>query len=46
VRRPRTWDQTRMPMADDNEAVFRERIYLDKNNPNILHDEIATTDTR
>jgi hypothetical protein len=33
-----------MPMANDNEAVFKERIYLDKSNPNILHDEITTTD--
>jgi hypothetical protein len=33
-----------MPMADDNDAVFKERIYLDKSNPNILHDEITTTD--
>jgi len=44
VRGPRTWDQTGMPMADDNDAVFKERIYLDKSNPNILHDEITTTD--
>jgi hypothetical protein len=44
VRGPRTWDQTGMPMADDNEAIFRERIYLDRNNPNILHNEITTTD--
>src|SRR5215468_3078244 len=45
VRGPRTWDQTRIPMADDNEAVFSERIYLDENNPNILHDENTATDT-
>ena len=44
VRGPRTWDQTGMPMADDNEAVFKERIFIDKNNPDILHDEITTTD--
>jgi hypothetical protein len=44
VRRPRTWDQTGMPMADDNEAMFKERIYLDRSDPNILHDEITTTD--
>jgi hypothetical protein len=44
VRGPRTWDQTGMPMADDNDAVFKERIYLDKSNPNVLHDEITTTD--
>ena len=44
VRGPRTWDQTGLPMADDNDAVFKERIYLDKANPDILHDEITTTD--
>jgi hypothetical protein len=44
VRGPRTWDQTGMPMANDNEAVFKERIFLDKDNPGILHDEITTTD--
>jgi hypothetical protein len=42
VRGPRTWDQLGLPMADDNEAVFKERIYLDKSN--VLHDEITTTD--
>jgi len=44
VRGPRTWDQTGLPMAEDNEAVLKERIYLDKSNPNILHNEITTTD--
>jgi hypothetical protein len=41
---PRTWDQSGMPMADDNEGVIKERIYLDKSDPNILHDEMTTTD--
>ena len=44
IRGPRKWDQTGMPMADDNEAVIKERLYLDKSNPNILHDEMTTTD--
>jgi hypothetical protein len=44
VKGPRTFDQTGLPMADDNEAVFKERIFLDKANPNILHNEITTTD--
>jgi hypothetical protein len=44
VRGPRTWDQTGMPMAPDNDAVFKERIFLDKSNPSILHDQITTTD--
>ena len=45
VKGPRTFDQTGLPMADDNEAVFKERIFLDKANPGILHDEITTTDS-
>jgi hypothetical protein len=44
LREPRTWDQTGMPMADDNETVIRERLYLDKANPDILHNEMTTID--
>jgi len=44
LRGPRTWDQTGMPMADDNETIIRERLYLDKANPNILHNEMTTID--
>jgi hypothetical protein len=44
IRGPKLWDQTGMPMADDNEAVITERIYLDKNDPNILHNEMTTID--
>jgi hypothetical protein len=44
LRGPRTWDQTGMPMAPDSDGVIKERIFADKGNPNILHDEITTTD--
>jgi hypothetical protein len=44
IRGPRTWDQTGMPMADDNATVIRERLSLDKANPDILHNEMTTTD--
>jgi hypothetical protein len=44
IRGPKTWDQTGMPMADDNKAVIKERLYLDKANPAVLHDELTTTD--
>ena len=40
---PRTFDGD-MPMHKDNETVVRERIYLDRNDLNILHDEVTTTD--
>jgi hypothetical protein len=28
----------------DNQSIFKERIYLDKADPNILHDEITVID--
>jgi hypothetical protein len=31
-------------MAFDNQSIFKERIYLDKADANILHDEITTID--
>jgi hypothetical protein len=44
LRVPRIYDQTGIPFHEDGQAVIKERIYLDKANPNILHDEITTTD--
>jgi hypothetical protein len=44
VRGPRTWDQSGMPMADDVEGVIKERLFLDKDTPDVLHNEITTTD--
>jgi hypothetical protein len=44
IRGPKTWDQTGMPMADDNDAVVKERLYLDKADPKVLHNEITTMD--
>ena len=44
LRGPRTWDQSGMPTASDNEGVIQERLYLDQANPNILHDEMTTID--
>jgi hypothetical protein len=44
LRAPRTWDQTGMPMADDNAAVISERLYLDKANPDLMHNEMTTID--
>lgn len=41
---PRTYEMTGIPMHEDNQTVIRERIYLDKVDPNILHDEITTID--
>ena len=41
---PRTLDATGLPLSQDNETVVKERIYLDKKDLNILHDEVTTTD--
>ena len=41
---PRAYDSTGLPLAFDNQSVFKERFHLDKDNPNILHDEITVYD--
>ena len=45
LRSPRTFDQSGMPLADDAEGVIREKIYLDRNDPTVLRDEMTTIDT-
>jgi hypothetical protein len=45
IRTPRTYDQAGIPFAEDGQSVVKERIFLDKDNPDILHDEITTTDS-
>ena len=35
---PRTYDASGLPLHFDNESTFKERIHLDKTDPNILHD--------
>ncbi len=44
VRSPRVWDQSGIPMADDDEGVIKERLYLDRSDPNLLRDEMTTID--
>jgi hypothetical protein len=41
---PRVFDSSSIPLHEDNESVIRERIYLDKADINLLHDEITVTD--
>jgi hypothetical protein len=41
---PRVYDATGLPLHRDNQSVFKERIYLDKANPNILHNQITVID--
>jgi hypothetical protein len=41
---PRVYDSTGLPFHEDNETVIQERIYLDKADANLLHDDITVTD--
>jgi hypothetical protein len=41
---PRIYDQSGIPFHEDGEGVIKERIYLDKNDPNVLHNEMTTID--
>jgi hypothetical protein len=41
---PRAYDATGLPLAFDNESSFKERIYRDKANQKMLHDEITVFD--
>jgi hypothetical protein len=41
---PRAFDESGLPLHRDNQTVVTERIYLDKADPNILHDEITVVD--
>ncbi len=41
---PRSFDATGLPLHFDNESIIKERIYLDKTDPNLLYDEITTID--
>jgi hypothetical protein len=41
---PRAYDATGLPLHFDNQSIFKERFYLDKGDPNILHDAITVID--
>jgi len=41
---PRAYDATGLPLAFDNESIFKERVFLDKNDRTILHDQITVID--
>jgi hypothetical protein len=44
VRGPRVWDQSGIPMADDDEGIIKERMYLDRSDPGLLRVEMTTID--
>ena len=41
---PRALDPTGIPVHADNQSIVKERIYLDKNEPALLHDELTLID--
>jgi hypothetical protein len=41
---PRLFDATGLALHRDNQSIFKERIYLDKTDANLLHDQITVID--
>jgi hypothetical protein len=41
---PRAYDASGLPLHHDNQSVINERFFLDKNDPNIIYDEITVHD--
>ena len=41
---PRVYDASGIPLHADNETVIQERIYLNKADPSLMHDDITTID--
>jgi len=44
IKGPRTFEMTGIPLHEDDQTIVKERIYLDKTDPNLLHNEITTID--
>jgi hypothetical protein len=40
----RSYDTTGLPLHHDNDSIFKERFFLDKSNPNVLHNVITVFD--
>ncbi len=43
-RGPRAFDASGIPLHHDNETVVKERIFVDKADPNVAHDEVTVDD--
>jgi hypothetical protein len=41
---PRALESSGLPLHADNQTIVKERLFLDKSNPDILHNEITTID--
>jgi hypothetical protein len=44
LRGPHTYDNTGIPLHNDDQAVIKERVYVDKANPDLLVNEITAID--
>jgi hypothetical protein len=44
LRGPRTFDGQGTPLHADNKTVIKERLYLDKADPTLLHNDLTTID--
>ncbi len=43
-RGPRAFDASGIPLHSDNQTIVKERIFIDRNNPDIAHDEVTVID--
>jgi hypothetical protein len=44
LKNPRTYDATGIPFHEDGRTIIKEKIYLDKKDPNTLYDEMTVFD--
>jgi hypothetical protein len=44
LRGPRVFESTGLPLHADNQTIVKERLYLDRSNQDILHDEVTAID--
>jgi hypothetical protein len=44
LKNPRSYDASGATFHEDEKTVVKERIYVDKNDPNVLHDDITVFD--
>jgi hypothetical protein len=44
LKNPRTFDASGLPMHKDGQTVVKERLYLDKSDPDIFYNQITTYD--
>ena len=42
---PRSFDNAGIPLHSDNQTVIKERIFRDKQNPEVIHDVMTTIDS-